>query len=68
MEEKDLLQLKSMIERLGSKDPPDRALANFEKWAGQVAECVARRDIMVVFSSLTNANAEEEDDETGNSF
>lgn len=65
MDEKDLMQLKGMIERLGPKDPPERALANFEKWAGQVAECLAHRDIIVVFSSLNGANDDDEEDETG---
>lgn len=65
MEERDLMQLKGMIERLGPKDPPERARANFDKWAGQVAECIAHRDIIVVFSSQSGANDDDDDDDAG---
>ena len=52
MEEKDLTQLKEMIERLGSAD-------NFNKWAGQVAECIEHCDIIVVFNSQSGTDNEE---------
>ena len=65
MDEKDLSQLKGMIERLGPKDPPDRARANFDKWAGQVAECIEHRDIIVIFSSQSGAGDDDEEDEAG---
>ena len=56
MEENDLRQLKGMIERLGYA-------ANFNKWAGQVAECIEHRDIIVVFNS--HSGADDEEDEAG---
>ena len=65
MDEKDLSQLRGMIERLGPKDPPDRARANFDKWAGQVAECIERRDIIVIFNSQSGAGDDDEEDEAG---